>query len=151
MSLRRDWGQYVPDLAFRGAVNTLAFGPDGILFIGDTTGAQVVAIDTSDAKSAKDGPARNIDNLMMAGRPISTSYLAFSSTRVLRTGAIVGQAVGVAAAICKKYQATITTKDDRNNTKTFTDYCDASSNSEATTIFKARYPKATVSGVRETK
>ena len=51
----------------------------------------------------------------------------------------------------KKYQATITTKDDRNNTKTFTDYCDASSNSEATTIFKARYPKATVSGVRETK
>ena len=53
--------------------------------------------------------------------------------------------------LVKKYQATITTKDDRNNTKTFTDYCDASSNSEATTIFKARYPKATVSGVRETK
>ena len=30
----------------------LAFGPNGILFIGDSMGAQVVAIDTGDAKSA---------------------------------------------------------------------------------------------------
>ena len=55
----------------------------------------------------------------------------------------------LAAAKTKKYQATVTTKDDRNNTKTFTDYCDAKSNSEATTIFKARYPTARASGVRE--
>ena len=41
---------------------------------------------------------------MMAGRPISTSYVAFSSTRVLRTGAIVGHGVGVAAALCRKHQ-----------------------------------------------
>jgi hypothetical protein len=40
--------------------------------------------------------SRNVGNLLMAGRPISTSYVAFSSTRVLRTGAIVGQGVGVA-------------------------------------------------------
>jgi hypothetical protein len=31
----------------------LAFGPDGILFVGDPMGAQVFAIDTGDAKSAK--------------------------------------------------------------------------------------------------
>ncbi|HEU0121049.1 MAG TPA: FAD-dependent oxidoreductase [Bryobacteraceae bacterium] len=47
--------------------------------------------------------SRNVSNLMMAGRPISATYVAFSSTRVLRTGAIVGHGVGVAAALCKKY------------------------------------------------
>lgn len=50
--------------------------------------------------------SRNVENLMMAGRPISASYLAFASTRVLSTGSIVGQAVGVAASLCKKYGAT---------------------------------------------
>ena len=49
----------------------------------------------------------------------------------------------------KKYQATVTTKDDRNNTKTFTDYCEAKSVSAAETVFKARYPGARVGGVRE--
>jgi hypothetical protein len=48
--------------------------------------------------------SRNIRNLLMAGRPISTSYVAFASTRVLPTGGVVGQAVGVAAALCRKYQ-----------------------------------------------
>ncbi|MEZ5356738.1 MAG: FAD-dependent oxidoreductase [Bryobacteraceae bacterium] len=47
--------------------------------------------------------SRNVTNLMMAGRPISTTYAAFSSTRVLRTGAIAGQGVGVAAALCRKH------------------------------------------------
>ncbi|MFH1738231.1 MAG: FAD-dependent oxidoreductase [bacterium] len=47
--------------------------------------------------------SRNIGNLMMAGRPISCSYVAFSSTRVLATGSVVGQAVGAAAALCKKH------------------------------------------------
>jgi hypothetical protein len=51
----------------------------------------------------------------------------------------------------KKYQATITTKDSRNNTKTFTDYCEASGNLAATELFKQRYPNGSVSGVREVK
>jgi len=46
--------------------------------------------------------SRNVHNLFMAGRPISCSYVAFASSRVLSTGAIVGEAVGVAAAICKR-------------------------------------------------
>ncbi|MEP7361625.1 MAG: FAD-dependent oxidoreductase [Acidobacteriota bacterium] len=48
--------------------------------------------------------SRNVHNMLMAGRPISTSYIAFSSTRVLRTGAIVGQGVGIAAALCAKHK-----------------------------------------------
>ncbi|MGD1104781.1 MAG: FAD-dependent oxidoreductase [Terriglobia bacterium] len=48
--------------------------------------------------------SRNVRNLLVAGRPISASYVAFASSRVLPTGAIVGQGVGAAAALCTKYQ-----------------------------------------------
>ncbi|HEY2975556.1 MAG TPA: FAD-dependent oxidoreductase [Pyrinomonadaceae bacterium] len=48
----------------------------------------------------------NESNLMMAGRPSSCSYVAFASSRVLSTGSIVGQAVGVAAALCNKHATT---------------------------------------------
>jgi hypothetical protein len=48
--------------------------------------------------------SRNVRNLLTAGRPIGASYVAFASSRVLATGAIVGQGVGVAAALGKKYQ-----------------------------------------------
>jgi hypothetical protein len=47
--------------------------------------------------------SRNVRNLLAAGRPISASYVAFASSRVLPTGAIVGQGVGAAAALCLKY------------------------------------------------
>ena len=43
--------------------------------------------------------SRSIDNLFCAGRNISATHLAMSSSRVMATGAIMGQAVGVAAAI----------------------------------------------------
>ena len=45
----------------------------------------------------------NIDNLMFAGRNISATHIAFSSTRVMGTVGVIGQAVGVAAAIAVKY------------------------------------------------
>jgi hypothetical protein len=44
--------------------------------------------------------SRNIPNLMMAGRNISASYVAFTSARVMATCAVIGQAVGTAAAQC---------------------------------------------------
>lgn len=50
--------------------------------------------------------SRNIGNLMMAGRDISTSKMAFSSTRVMGTCAAGGQAVGTAAALALKYGCT---------------------------------------------
>ena len=48
--------------------------------------------------------SRNIPNLLMAGRPISCSYVAFSATRVLATCALAGQAAGVAAALSIRYK-----------------------------------------------
>ena len=43
--------------------------------------------------------SRQVPNLMMAGRDISTTKMAFGSTRVMGTCAVGGQAVGTAAAI----------------------------------------------------
>ena len=50
--------------------------------------------------------SRNLVNLMMAGRDISTSKMAFGSIRVMGTCSVGGQAVGTAAALAVKYQET---------------------------------------------
>ena len=47
--------------------------------------------------------AKGIDNLFISGRSLSASKLAMASSRVMGTCAIGGQAVGTAAALCKKY------------------------------------------------
>lgn len=44
--------------------------------------------------------SRNVPNLLLAGRNISASHVAFSSTRVMRTCAVIGQAAGTAAHAC---------------------------------------------------
>lgn len=46
--------------------------------------------------------SRNIRNLFLAGRIISASHVAFGSTRVMGTCAHGAQAVGMAAAICRR-------------------------------------------------
>jgi hypothetical protein len=48
--------------------------------------------------------SKNIDNLYMAGRNISTSHIANGSTRVMLTNALLGQAVGTAAAMSVWHQ-----------------------------------------------
>jgi len=45
----------------------------------------------------------NIDNLFMAGRNISVSHIALSSTRVNNTTGMMGELVAIAATLCKKY------------------------------------------------
>ncbi len=50
--------------------------------------------------------SKNIENLMMAGRDISTSKMALGTTRVMGTCAVGGQAVGTAAALAIKYGCT---------------------------------------------
>ena len=47
--------------------------------------------------------SRNIRNLFFAGRNISVTHTAMSSTRVMATCSLLGQAVGTAAALAKKY------------------------------------------------
>jgi hypothetical protein len=47
--------------------------------------------------------SRNIANLMMAGRNISATHVAFTSSRVMATCAVIGQAVGAAAALCVEH------------------------------------------------
>lgn len=50
--------------------------------------------------------AEGMDNLLMAGRPISATSLAHSSARVISTACITGQAAGTAAAIAVKENTT---------------------------------------------
>lgn len=50
--------------------------------------------------------SRNIENLMFAGRNISATHAAMSSSRVMATCAMLGQAVGAAAAIAASENAT---------------------------------------------
>ncbi|MFH1923786.1 MAG: FAD-dependent oxidoreductase, partial [Planctomycetota bacterium] len=45
--------------------------------------------------------SRNIDNLMMAGRCISATHVAFSSIKIMKTGGQTGRATGIAAMLCK--------------------------------------------------
>lgn len=47
--------------------------------------------------------SKNIRNLLMAGRNISGTHTAFTSTRVMATCAVEGQAIGTAAALCLRH------------------------------------------------
>ena len=49
--------------------------------------------------------SRNVDNLFMAGRCISVTHVALGSVRVMRTGGMMGEVVGMAASICKNHSA----------------------------------------------
>ena len=47
--------------------------------------------------------SRNIDNLFMAGRNISVTHVALGTVRVMRTGGMMGEVVGMAASICREH------------------------------------------------
>ncbi|RKY12383.1 MAG: hypothetical protein DRP65_01395, partial [Planctomycetota bacterium] len=47
--------------------------------------------------------SRDVPNLFMAGRNISTTQDALGAARVQRTTGMMGEIVGMAASICKKY------------------------------------------------
>ncbi|MBB6670005.1 FAD-dependent oxidoreductase [Cohnella nanjingensis] len=42
----------------------------------------------------------NVNNMLMAGRDISASHVAFGTTRVMATCAVIGEAAGAGAALC---------------------------------------------------
>jgi len=47
--------------------------------------------------------SRNVPNLFMAGRDISVTHVALGTTRVMRTHGMMGEVVGMAAFLCRKY------------------------------------------------
>lgn len=50
--------------------------------------------------------SKNVSNLMMAGRNVSVSHMGLSSSRIIATCALMGQAVGTASALCIKHKVT---------------------------------------------
>lgn len=50
--------------------------------------------------------SRNVENLFMAGRNISVTHVALGSVRVMRTTGMMGEVVGMAASLCRKYGTT---------------------------------------------
>ena len=49
--------------------------------------------------------SRNITNLFMAGRDISVTHEALGAVRVMRTTGMMGEALGLAAALCREHNA----------------------------------------------
>ena len=49
--------------------------------------------------------SKNTENLMMAGRDISVSHVALGTVRLMRTGGMMGEVVGMAASVCKEQNA----------------------------------------------
>jgi hypothetical protein len=50
--------------------------------------------------------SRNVENLFMAGRNISVTHVALGTIRVMRTTGMMGEVVGMAAAVCKRHETT---------------------------------------------
>lgn len=70
-----------PDLK---SVTALAFGPKGLLFIGDSAGAAVFAVDTGDAKPAGDKPlnVEKLDAKIAAALGVSDKDVKINDVRV---------------------------------------------------------------------
>lgn len=49
--------------------------------------------------------SKDIKNMFMAGRNISVSHVALGTVRVMRTTAMMGEVVGMAAAVCRRRKA----------------------------------------------
>ncbi|MGN0855195.1 MAG: FAD-dependent oxidoreductase [Kiritimatiellia bacterium] len=47
--------------------------------------------------------SRNVPNLFMAGRNVSVTHNALGTARLMRTHGMMGEVLGMAAAICRKY------------------------------------------------
>lgn len=48
--------------------------------------------------------ARDVKNLFLGGRVVSTSHVAFSAIRVMRTLGALGEVAGLAASICREHE-----------------------------------------------
>lgn len=79
--------------------------PGGFDSVSDSPGRQVATLEVYDIP-LRALYSRNVSNLLMAGRNISASHVAFTSTRVMGTCSVMGQAAGTAAAVCLRHGIT---------------------------------------------
>lgn len=47
--------------------------------------------------------AKDVKNLFLGGRCLSMTHIAFSSVRVMRTLGMLGEVIGMAAAVCRRH------------------------------------------------
>jgi len=93
--------------------------------------------------------SKNVSNVMLAGRDISTTKMAFGSSRVMGTCAVGGQAVGTAAAMAARYGCTprqMSEHMDELQQKLLRDDCYLPGFSNHDTADKARTAKISASG-----
>lgn len=93
-----DWKKYGDGVAFGGW--SLDDHPAGGFDAKDRPPAQQVSYDEPYNIPFGSLYSKNVSNLMMAGRNVSASHVAFSSLRVMLTCAVIGQAAGTAAHQC---------------------------------------------------
>ncbi|HJT88525.1 MAG TPA: hypothetical protein VJ732_11730 [Bryobacteraceae bacterium] len=75
----------VPGKAQLTSAGPLAFGPDGVLFVGDSIGAQVVALDTNDHTAPKSGvkiDAQGIDRKIAALVGVAPDQIVINDMKV---------------------------------------------------------------------
>ena len=69
------------------SAGALAFGPNGVLFVGDSIGGSIVAIDTQDSKAVSSAPKVNVQGIdekyMPVQKLLATRFLAFLSNQRL--------------------------------------------------------------------
>lgn len=88
------------DLHYPHPENTRHFPGEEFRSIARTTAIQPYAIPFRCLYS------RNVENLLMAGRNISVTHVALGTVRVQRTTGMMGEVLGMAAAICTRHQTT---------------------------------------------
>lgn len=95
-----DQGRHFPDSVLTGGWPMDLHAPKGIY--DDLPASAFIPV-----TAAYDIPfrclySRTVTNLLLAGRDISTTHIALSSTRVMGTCGAMGQAIGTAAWLCRK-------------------------------------------------
>jgi hypothetical protein len=91
-----------PDAVAYGGWPVDVHSPNGLLDF-DRLPSEVYAFKGAYTIPWRSYYSKNIKNLTMAGRDISTTRLALASSRIMGTCAVGGQAVGTAIALCEKY------------------------------------------------
>jgi len=89
------------------SISAMAFGPKGLLFVGDSTGANIFAFDTGDTKSAGDKPlnVEKVDSKIAAALGVTDKDVRITDVKVnpasgnVYVGAARGTGAGTAAIV----------------------------------------------------